>query len=109
MKIKTILTNTDHPEQFDDQVNALLAEGWVLAKREVLQGMNYNANNWARRALYAELVMLDPVEPEELDPEDAIAALAKTCREAEDCEEGGCPIYRWCQQFQQDPPKAWEE
>lgn len=99
MKIKTILRNTDNVEQFDAEVNNLLAEGWRLVKREVLPGMNYNADNWARRALYAELVKIDPVpEAQPQDPIEALHVIKATCeaRPINDCQAGRCPLYVWC-------------
>lgn len=114
MKIKTIVTNMDNVEQFDAQVNELLAEGWHLTKREVLPGMNYNANNWARRALYAELVQLDPEpEPEAqpLDPIDAVYAIKATCNAVplKDCQGGRCPLYVWCCQLEGGrDPSDWD-
>lgn len=115
MKIKTIVKNTDNVQQFDDEVNAALAEGWRLVKREVLPDMNYNATNWARRALYAELVQLDPVpevaEPQPADPFDAVRAVRSFCLSvpAEVCQRGQCPLYAWCcQQEKCEDPAEWE-
>jgi hypothetical protein len=112
MKIKTIVTNTDNVEQFDTQVNNLLAEGWHLTKREVLPGMNYNANNWARRALYAELVQLDPepeapAEPEPVDPVELVRQLRDFC-DGMACP--NCPLNDWCPSHlpRNEGPADWE-
>ena len=45
-QIKTILKGTDYLENFDAAVNAALAEGWTLTKREHIVPL---------RGLYAEL------------------------------------------------------
>lgn len=110
MKIKTLIANTDHAEQFDNQVNELLAEGWHLAKREVLPGMNYNATNWARRALYAELVQLDPEpapENQPLNPIDSLKALRKFCVDSS-CD--GCLLDGFCSRHlpKNEGPADWE-
>lgn len=36
-KIKTIVNRLDNHEAFDEEVNAAIAQGWELKKREVLQ------------------------------------------------------------------------
>lgn len=114
MKIKTIIRNTDNVEKFDAEVNDLLAEGWRLVKREVLPGMNYNADNWARRALYAELVQLDPepepVEAPPMDPIEALHVIKATCeaQPINDCQAGRCPLYVWCCQLEDsNDPTDW--
>lgn len=117
MKIKTIVTNTDNVETFDAQVNELLAEGWILGKREVLPGMNYNANNWARRALYAELVLLEeadklpaePAEPQLPHPIEALHIIRDACESIpeKDCGDG-CPLNEWCKQLRRGgDPTDW--
>ena len=62
MKIKTIRWRLDAAEQFDEEVNAALAEGWHLTKREVLDGRQLSTDAYLHRMLYAELVKLDPME-----------------------------------------------
>lgn len=107
MKIKTILRNTDNVELFDAEVNDLLAEGWRLVKREVLPGMNYNADNWARRALYAELVQLDPepARPPHVKHFEALRDIKAACQRVpiEECHAGRCPMADWCAQLDKDP------
>lgn len=110
MKIKTLITNTDNVEWFDNKVNGLLAEGWHLVKREVLPGMNYNADNWARRALYAELVLPDPdpvPEAQPLDPIDCLEALRKFCA-GSSCDT--CPLDDFCAHHlpRNEGPADWE-
>ena len=60
-QIKTIFKSmnpnakcTQEAQDFDHQVNAALAEGWVLVKREVLQPIDTQQYLF-RRVLYAEL------------------------------------------------------
>ena len=36
MEIKTIVDRLDNAKSFDDKVNAALADGWRMVKREVL-------------------------------------------------------------------------
>lgn len=110
MKIKTIISNTDKVEWFDNKVNELLDEGWHLVKREVLPGMNYNENNWACRALYAELVQLDPEpapENQPLDPIDHLEALREFCV-GSSCD--GCPLDGFCSRHlpKNEGPADWE-
>lgn len=95
MEIKTLISGTDRAVEFDAAVNEALADGWRLVKREVLPGMQYNATNWARRALYVELVKLDPpAEPEAPDLLAAMRAIKETCNSVDSCE--GCPVQPWC-------------
>lgn len=110
MKIKTILMPTNNAEAFDDAVNMLLVEGWNLVKREVLPGMNYNADNWARRALYAELVLPEPdpvPEDQPLNPIDGLKALQNFCFHSS-CE--GCLLADWCNDHlpRNEGPADWE-
>lgn len=102
MKIKTICYALEATAKFDEEVNAALAEGWQLVKREVLPGMSYTETNWAKRALYAELVKLDPpAEPETTDPFDAVRAIKATCEgvSLEDCHACRCPLSAWCRKM----------
>ena len=115
MKIRTVIHNTDHVQQFDAEVNALIEEGWGLAKRAVLSGQQYNENNWARRALYAELVLLEeqdlqdePAPAPAMTWEEAVHVLKATCRGAKQCGPE-CPVYHWCSENLPDnfPPSGW--
>lgn len=98
MKIKTISHRFDRVEEFDDQVNRALEEGWRLVKREVIPGA---PNDYAR--VYAELVQLDPepevAEPQPVDPCVAIRVLRDTCEAVPvaDCGSDRCPLYAWCE------------
>ncbi len=49
-QIKTIATKLDATEAFNERVNAALAEGWTLVRREVLEGSPHD-----HAALFAEL------------------------------------------------------
>lgn len=55
LQIKTIAKRIDDAKEFDAEVNAAIAEGWVLVKREVLQPLAHPTNGISRRMLYAEL------------------------------------------------------
>lgn len=110
MKIKTITRNFDWSEEFDQEVNKALAEGWHLMKREVLPGVA--GVSASRRLLHAELVQMDPVEPDPdeaafCDPFDALRAVQEFCRSVEKC--GVCPLYDWCCQLQKGgDPDDWK-
>lgn len=95
MEIKTLIANTDNVVAFDKKVNEAMAEGWRLAKREILPGQQYNETNWARRILYAELVKLDPpAEPETPDLLKAVQVIKAECDSHGSCED--CLVYPWC-------------
>lgn len=53
-QIKTIIKSSATPELFDEEVNAALAEGWTLTKREVLGHFEVSGVPYGR-TLYAEL------------------------------------------------------
>lgn len=56
MKIKTIKNRLDNAAQFDEDVNAALADGWVLARREVLLPQQpHCGGTYLHIMLYAEL------------------------------------------------------
>lgn len=100
MKIKTIAHRFDRVEEFDDQVNRALEDGWRLVKREVVPG---TGNEYTR--VYAELVQLDPVpevpevpEPQPMGLLDAVRAIKETCLgvSVADCNGDRCPLAAWC-------------
>lgn len=113
MKIKTVWEPMEFSEKFDGKVNDLLAEGWKLARREVLEPYPH--------VVYAELVKLDEAdlaadlaELREAEPvtwQEAVDVLRETCREAEDCTKDGCPAFDWCQKNVKDdaPFINWSE
>lgn len=96
MQIKTIYEQLQDYETFDRDVNAALAEGWRLMKREHIPG--YTAGNrYAGPILYAELVKLDEVEPTDphpMDPVMALHALQEFC-DSRPCDET-CPLQDFC-------------
>lgn len=55
LQIKTIKNRLDNAASFDEAVNAALAEGWQLKKREVLQPKAQSENMQTYTMLYAEL------------------------------------------------------
>lgn len=107
MKIKTVQGRLDNCSGFDEQVNALLTEGWKLSRREVLETVG-------PYVCYAELVKLDEadMEPQEADPvawQEAVDVIRETCGTAAKCEAGGCPMWAWCQKHLATPPANWLE
>lgn len=114
MKIKTVWNSMGASNLFDEKVNALLAEGWKLARREVLPGAGFTGPVYDNMVVYAELVKLDEadMEPQEADPatwQEAVEVLRETCGTAAKCEAGGCPMWAWCQKHLATPPANWLE
>lgn len=115
MKIKTVCEEISRETKtvFDEEVNALLEDGWQLAKREVIPGYNLG-DAYFPPCLYDELVKLDEadMETQEPDPitwEEAVEVLRETCRQAADCD-NSCPMYRWCKDNLQEPaPAHWSD
>ena len=92
MKIKTVWDANLF--KFDEKVNEWLADGWILSKREVLPAPRLDDS-----IFYAELVMLDAPDPEEIpvppaDIFEALRVIRDTCEAEESC--GCCPLYDWC-------------
>ena len=123
MKIKTVCEEIgrETTPAFDEQVNALLEDGWHLTKREIIPGYSLCEDLYFPPALYAELVKLDEAdmaadlaELREAEPvtwQEAVDVLRETCREAEDCTKDGCPAFDWCQKNVKDdaPFINWPE
>jgi hypothetical protein len=63
LQIKTIKYQLNAAETFDEKVNAALAEGWTLTKREVLPPADLG-DRVAFRMLYAELEREEITEAE---------------------------------------------
>lgn len=70
IEIKTIAAKLENLNNFDEQVNEALAEGWELVRREVLPPRQVAT---APTLLYAELERVIETEEEE-EPEDNGAA-----------------------------------
>lgn len=107
MKIKTVWSI--YPDKFDAQVNEATAEGWQLVRREVIPDRNDLPNS----ALYAELVLPDPVpEPEQGDPVEALRCIRDFCKAMpmEKCLTPACPLSGWCHYFTEDgiSPMDWK-
>lgn len=64
MKIKTIVRQLGDAANFDKDVNAALADGWVLTKRDVLQLQSQpnDGCHYLHTMLYAELEKRDEAE-----------------------------------------------
>lgn len=54
-QIKTVRHRLDNTCQFDDEVNNLLREGWLLKKRTVLRPFCQGSSMFVHIMLYAEL------------------------------------------------------
>ena len=55
LQIKTVRHRLDNACQFDDEVNNLLHEGWLLKKRTVLRPFCQGNSMFTHIILYAEL------------------------------------------------------
>ena len=58
LQIKTITYRLGDAKEFDDAVNAAIAEGWTLTKRDVLRPLaqpSVSSGNYFYTMLYAEL------------------------------------------------------
>ena len=123
MKIKTVCEEIgrETTPAFDEQVNALLEDGWHLAKREIIPGYSLCGDLYFPPALYAELVKLDEAdmaadlaELREAEPvtwQEAVEVIKETCRDAVACDKS-CPAYEWCQKNIPDsapPPETWSD
>lgn len=96
MKIKTIWDVAQC--KFDEAVNAALAEGYVLARRDIVPDRNDLDNT----AFYAELVLLDPTPETDPvaggDPFDLLRQLREFCDSIpkKTCQNGECPLSFIC-------------
>ena len=96
MEIKTIKNRFDNAAAFDAEVNAALADGWRLTRRDVVLPVQpHTGSNYFHTMLYAELVKLDPpAEPEAPDLLAAMRAIKAECDSHDSCKD--CPVYPWC-------------
>ena len=63
-KIKTVTAPFERSQWFDDAINELIQEGWVLSKRDILNvpGMLTESFNVpVVQILYAELELWEPI------------------------------------------------
>lgn len=68
-EIKTITAPIERAEWFDQAINSLLLDGWVIAKREVLNvpgTLSESFNAPVIQLLYAELELWEPIPFEEV-------------------------------------------
>lgn len=105
MEIKTIKNRLDNAKDFDAEVNAALADGWRLIRRDVILPVQPNTGStYFHTMLYAELVKLDPpAEPEKPDALAAMRVIKETCSSVDSCED--CPVQPWCNLH---APHLWE-
>ena len=101
MKIKTIRMQLDYAEDFDEEVNQALEEGWLLTRRTVLVPQ---ANN-QHIMLYAEMVR--DLELDHPAWQDAVRTLHSTCKAAKECSDSECPAYEWCKCNLPKVPEYW--
>ena len=66
LEIKTVVTMLrflpDDAQDFDEEVNALLCQGWQLKDRCVVQGFRTGEKGYTSRLLYAELTREVPLD-----------------------------------------------
>lgn len=101
MEIKTIVHT--EPDAFDRLVNACMAAGWRLAKRERVDVTVCKEAFF----LYAELVKVDePAEP--VTWQEAAQVLKSTCSENDTCDT--CKLREWCDEYlaKATEPQDWE-
>lgn len=104
MKIKTMVADLMHADEFDNKVNALLADGWLLKKREHKETSIYYGDRDSKKkiaspeVLYAELEKPDEAAP---DPVELVRQLQAFCDcvDLETCQCGGCPLEWLCGQI----------
>lgn len=101
MKIKTIAyeLNNEGMALFDDEVNRALANGWHLAKREILPGYNLGSAYYDPMT-YAELILPDASAMP--DPQTAARIIMDVCNDSASC--GNCPLHDICDC---DAPYKW--
>lgn len=100
MEIKTVVRF--NPTIFDSDVNHLMADGWHLTKRELVQ-----TPAESRDYFYAELVKVDePAEP--VTWQEAAQVLKSTCSENDTCDT--CKLREWCDEYlaRGAEPQEWE-
>lgn len=105
MKIKTVVSSS--PDDFDNQVNQLLEEGYMLGARDLVQ-----TPAGTKDYFHAQLVLLDPVpEPEQPDPLEALRNIRDFCEAVptEKCLTPDCPLSPWCHNYTEDgiSPSDW--
>lgn len=89
MKIKTVAHGS--PDEFDNLVNAWLAEGYRLLERRLVQTLAGSADY-----CYAELVMPDEAPaPTQLSLAEMLQQISTTCKTTPTCDEA-CPLHGWC-------------
>ena len=102
MEIKTIYKQMDLRREFDEEVNAALAAGWTLVRRDVLDGRPLPDNVFMHRGLYAELVKSAP-DPKPMDLVGAARLIQRTCLQFESCKD--CSLRDICEN---EPPYKWD-
>ena len=63
-KIKTVTAPFERSDWFDDAVNGLIEEGWILSKRDILNVpgiLTESFNVPMVQVLYAELELWEPI------------------------------------------------
>lgn len=96
VKIKTIMQyckTGEDADAFDERVNAALADGWGMIRRELHTFEQHESD-----LLHAELFKPDVDEVEGLPVtwRDAVTIMQETCGTAETCDDA-CPMFDWCQ------------
>lgn len=101
MEIKTIVHT--EPDAFDRLVNACMAAGWRLAKRERVDTEHSKGVYF----LYAELVKVEKTA-EPVTWQEAAQVLKSTCSENDTCDT--CKLREWCDEYlaRGAEPEEWE-
>ena len=102
MKIKTIVRAL--PVDFDEQVNEMLKEGYILEHRGILQGMNGETFHYGQLVQHDRKAEPDPVE---IDGIQALHIVKAACLAHKGpCND--CPMTDWCAQLQHGgDPTDW--
>ena len=106
MQIRTIHKSLYKAEQFDDEVNYSIKDGWTLVRREVIVPPTGDK----QVTLYAELVKGETQKGLELTWRDALQVIQAECENAAECSATGCEMHAWCQAHLRgdaDNPLLW--
>lgn len=97
LQIKTIADSLDNVWNFDDEVNAAIAEGWKLTKRTMMMPQAHATGTYTHPVLYAEL------------ERDVITEAERGCENCKHCDLDGSAVpCRECKDGPDNYPTHWE-
>lgn len=97
LQIKTIADSLDNVWNFDDEVNAALAEGWKLTKRTMMMPQAHATGTYTHPVLYAEL------------ERDVITEADRVCENCKHCDlDPNAEPCRNCNDGPNNYPTHWE-